>query len=175
MVRMGALMKMPMGTTPATGMKIPLPGEWDVFLPECIKRSAIVGKKIRFVLYLPWISKDAELPVDFVSLCRVICKIKMNTAPVDSCRKCTRSPSSYFIQDLSCLCNLATDGTPVWLKRVKVKTMIGSQLSCLHFYSSLLDEEHENCWPTFFGIEVRTMFLCDHQCDQNNRNVWELH
>jgi hypothetical protein len=50
----------------------------------------------------------------------------------------------------------------------------GSQLSCLHFYSILLGEEHEVWLPTFFRIEER-VFLRDHQYDQNSWNVWELH
>jgi hypothetical protein len=52
--------------------------------------------------------------------------------------------------------------------------MVGNQLSCLHFYSILLGEEHEDWPPTFFGIEER-VYLRDLQYDQNTWNQWELH
>jgi hypothetical protein len=62
----------------------------------------------------------------------------------------------------------------MWLQRLKVKIMVGNQLSCLHFYSILLDEEHEDWLPAFFGMEKRVL-LRDHQYEQKTWNVWELH
>jgi hypothetical protein len=122
--------------------------------PESIERSAMVDKKpIRFVLNLPLVSKDAVFLVD-CELCRVICKVqkrlqnsKRMQAPVYSCRKRTSSSSflkfSFHSRHLLSLQSCNRRQSHVDAKR-QMEIMVGNQLSCLHFYSILLDEEHDD-------------------------------
>jgi hypothetical protein len=91
---------------------------------------------IRFVMHLLCVFIDAVLPVDFVSICRVICKIEKQLGsykrwcmPVDSCRVATSS-YMYFCSFWHLDCNGCN---PMCLEREEVKEMVGNQLSCHSF------------------------------------------
>jgi hypothetical protein len=101
-----------MGTTPAWGQRRQLERKYHCrrfHLPlwQWGRRNSskerhwyrLYLNEIRFAIHLPWISKDAVLPVDLWAICHVICNEKKTwklEKRVGSCRNATSSSSFLF-------------------------------------------------------------------------------
>jgi hypothetical protein len=137
-----------LATRPATPRMMPLPlirltfGSVGcvLYVPECIERSAIVDKfESRMWLDLPWILKDAVLPVDLRAFAmwfersNGLQTCKRMQAPVETCR----NPTSFFTFLFCSWHLLSLQSCNGWQSHVVAKrqmeTMVGNQFSFLAF------------------------------------------
>jgi hypothetical protein len=100
---------------------------------------------------------------------KIVCKLARGyKLPVDSCRKPTKSPSSSFLQDTSCLCNLATDAITCGCKETAGDHgRLSIFIPCISGRFCWVSR-YEDWLPTFFRTEVH-VFLRDHQYHQNRK------
>jgi hypothetical protein len=128
----------------------------------CVYPNVFKGAPLsirRTWLALPCVLNDAVLSVDFVSICRVICMIKIvckiqqrMQGHLKSCRIATGSLCSFFDHRQLLSLQSYKGCNPMCSKREEAKEMVGNQLSCLHFLVILLDDQHECWWPVISGV-----------------------